>query len=292
MTGLDQEPSLTRSFDGTTIAVRDTGAGDLPLLIVTAVGAGLSVWRDSLSDIVADRRVVSWDLRGLFRSGEPASGRLDPGAHALDAMAAIRSLGIGRFHVAAWSSGGRIALELAAEYPERVASLTLVNSGYGYSLGRLLKLDLAALLPTAAGIARRFAGPLQGAFRTFVSRPEIAGLIRQSGMTAATADTASLVALLRGMAECDTGALLATYHAVAGDPAPHLAREVSAPTLLVAGEHDQFVHLDITEELLRSLPDGRLEMYEDATHYLPIEHPRRLSQDLSSFLRSVEADRH
>jgi pimeloyl-ACP methyl ester carboxylesterase len=290
MIGLEHEPTLARSFDGTMIAVRDMGAGGTPLLIVTAVGAGLSVWHRSLQSIAGDRRVVSWDLRGLFQSGLPASGRLDAGAHALDAMAAVRSLGLRRFHVAAWSSGGRIALELAAEFPERVASLTLVNAGYGHSLGRLLKLDLASLLPTAAGIAKRFAAPLQGAFRGLVSRPEIAGLVRQSGMTAATADTASLVELLKGMASCDTGALLATYQAVAGDPAPQLAARISAPTLLIAGEHDQIVPFDITEELLRHLEDARLEIYDDATHYLPIEHPRALAEDLKSFLAEVEAD--
>ena len=288
MTILEKEPSFARSFDGTMIAVRDTGAGDLPLLIVTAVGAGLSVWRRSLAFIDPERRVVSWDLRGLFDSDPPITDRIDPGAHVLDAMAAVRSLRIGRFHVAAWSSGGRIALELAAEYPERVASLTLVNAGYGYSLARVLRLDLAALLPTAAGIARRFAAPLQGAFRGFVSRPEIAGLARQSGMTAASADTASLVALLKGMAECDTGRLLATYHAVAGDPAPHLAAEISAPTLLIAGAHDQFVARDVTEELVGNLKDVRLETYEDATHYLPIEHPRALAADLQAFTADVE----
>ena len=181
--------------------------------------------------------------------------------------------------------------ELAAEYPERVASLSLVNAGYGHSLGRLVKLDFASLLPTLAGIAKRFAGPLQGAFRTFVSRPEIAGLVRQSGMTAATADTASLVELLRGMASCDTRALLATYQAVAGDPAPELARRIAAPTLLIAGEHDQFTPLDVTEELLDDLETSRLEVYPDATHYLPIEHPEALAADLKTFLAEVESGR-
>jgi pimeloyl-ACP methyl ester carboxylesterase len=109
-------------------------------------------------------------------------------------------------------------------------------------------------------------------------------------MTAATADTASLVDLLRGMASCDTGALLATYQAVAGDPAPQLAAEIAAPTLLIAGQHDQFVPLDITEELLRSLPDARLEIYDDATHYLPIEHPRSLAESLKTFMEEVEAN--
>ena len=109
-------------------------------------------------------------------------------------------------------------------------------------------------------------------------------------MTAATADTNSLVDLLRNMASCDTGALLSTYQAVAGDSDPKLAGRVEAPTLVIAGEHDQFVPLDITEEILANLSDGRLEVFDDATHYLPIEHPRSLAQELKTFMARAEAD--
>ena len=48
--------------------------------------------------------------------------------------------------------------------------------------------------------------------------------------------------------------------------------------------------MDITEEILDNLADGRLEVFDDATHYLPIEHPRSLAHELKTFIARAEAD--
>ena len=43
------------------------------------------------------------------------------------------------------------------------------------------------------------------------------------------------------------------------------------------------------EETAAAIPGARLEVYERATHYLPIEYPARLSDDLGSFLADLPA---
>jgi pimeloyl-ACP methyl ester carboxylesterase len=86
------------------------------------------------------------------------------------------------------------------------------------------------------------------------------------------------------MARCDLGRLLATFEAVVGDSAVDLLADIHAPVLLVAGERDQFTPRAMVEEMERSLPGARLEVYERATHYLPIEYPGRLSDDIRKFL--------
>src|SRR5919106_1348200 len=131
---LEHEPG--RSFDGTMIAARRMGGaaedGDaLPLLVVNAVGATLASWRKVLFDIVRDRPAIAWDQRGLLESGPLASDRLDPGAHAEDAVAVLEHHAVSRCVVASWSNGSRIALELMARYPERIAAATIVSGGYG-----------------------------------------------------------------------------------------------------------------------------------------------------------------
>ena len=282
---LDHEPELVRSFDGTRLAAHVMGEGSkAPLLVVNAVGATLAVWRRALHDVARERRIFAWDHRGLHDSELPRSDRIDAGAHAEDAIAVLDRYGVDKFVMASWSNGSRIALEIAQRYPESVAALSIVNGGYGHTLGRALRrLDLGSLLPTVAGVAKHFAGFIEGPFRGLTSRPELVGLIRQSGMIAATADTTALVDLLRGMASCDTRMLLANYEAVSGDPAPELLSSVQAPTLIVAGENDTFTPRDVSEEMVRAIPGARLEVYERATHYLPIEYPARLSQDLRAF---------
>lgn len=289
---LELEPELIPSFDGTMIAVRRTGsdANDgegLPLLAANAVGASYASLRRVLVDLERQRPVITWDLRGLLDSGPALSPRNDPGAHAEDAMAALEHHGVDRFVLASWSNGSRIAIEIATRYPERVAALALISGGYGHPPGRLLRLELASIIPVIASVAKYFAGPLGTSFRSLIARPELAGLVRQSGMVGATADTAALVDLLKGMASCDLKSLLATFQDVVGDSGAELLGHIQAPTLLVIGDHDQFTSGRMIDEMKRAISDSRTITYEGATHYLPLEFPARLSDDLRKFLAEV-----
>jgi 3-oxoadipate enol-lactonase len=293
MTGLRiEDPQHVPSFDSTTLAVRRSGEGaGAPLLAIPAIGATMVAWARSLVDVGRERQVVSWDLRGLYDSGPPASDRVDAGAHAEDAIAIVDHLRVDRFHLAAWSSGSRIALEIAHRYPERLASLAIVSGGSGHSPGRLLRyLEPQSVLPVLASAAKHFAPPLQGALRALASRPEIGGIIRQSGMIAATADTVVLVELLRGLAGCDLKTLLHLFEEVAGDDGSPLLPSIEAPTLLVVGERDQFTPRRMMEQMARAIPRARLEIYERATHYLPIEYPARLGDELRKFWRDSGLD--
>jgi pimeloyl-ACP methyl ester carboxylesterase len=193
--------------------------------------------------------------------------------------------GAGRFAIVAWSNGVRIALELAHLAPERVSGIAAVCGGYAHSPAAFVQhLDPAALLPPLAGITKHFASLFQGPVRALVNRPEITGVVRQSGLVGANADTVELVGLLRAMASCDLHRLLATYEAVAGDDGRHLLTGVMASTLIVAGERDAFTPRAVSEEMVREMPAARLEIYEGATHYVPFEYPGRLSHDLREFL--------
>ena len=280
-------PQMIRSFDGSMIAARRlSNTENTPLLISNAIGAGLAPWRKVLADIARERAVFTWDHRGLLDSGPPASGRLDPGAQAEDAVAVLDHFAIEECVVASWSNGSRIALELAYRYPERVRALVLVCGSYGHAAYRLIRyLEITSLLPVLSGVAKHFSGYLQGPLRGFIGRPEITGFIRQSGIVGANADTAALVDLLQELAASDLKRLLASYEAVVGDSDPDLLGGIQAPTLIVAGERDQFAPLRIQEEMATAIPTANLEIYERATHYLPLEFPAKLSDDVRRFFK-------
>lgn len=285
----DAEGDVIRSFDGTLLALRLTGDGDrTPVLVCNAIGANLAPWRRVLVDIERERKVVAWDLRGLLGSGPPASDRLEAGAHAEDAIAALDHFGIEDVALLSWSNGSRIALEIAERYPDRVKALVLVCGGFGNPFGRFLRyLELPSILPLVAGVGKHFGASLQAPFRAFASRPEIAGLISQSGMVGPTADNRQLVELLQGIASCDLRTLMAIYEAVVSDGAPEITATIKAPALLVAGERDVFTPLRMQREMTEAMVDARLEIYEGATHYLPIEYPARLSNDMRRFLDEI-----
>lgn len=188
--GLGSESEVVRSFDDTRLAAYRMGADDgVPLLLVNAIGADLRAWRRVLVDVVRERPVIAWDHRGLHGSGRPVSGRLDVTAHTEDGIAVLDHFGVRQCAVLGWSSGTRIALELAGRYPDMVRALILVSGAQGNPLSALLRLELGAALPRLAMAARVVAGPIGAGFRKLAQRPELPGLVRQSGMVGATADT-------------------------------------------------------------------------------------------------------
>ncbi len=287
----DPQPELVESFDGSLLAARQVSdAGATPLLVSNAVGANLAVWRKPLIDVVRSHTCVTWDHRGLLSSPPARTDRRDPGTHAEDALAVLDHFAIDGAFVVGWSNGTRIALEIAQRAPERVAGLVLVCPTYGHGLYDLVRhLDPSPILPLVSSVAKHFAGYMEAPLRRLVERPEITGLIRQSGIVGAEAETEGLLELLRGLVGCDLKAMLATYEAVAGDPSPELLTGIEVDTLLVAGAHDRFAPLWMAERMRREIPNSELEVYERATHYLPLEYPVRLSDDLRSFLKRVES---
>ncbi len=127
---------------GTTIAVDVRGEG-APLLLVHGGGEDASMLASQAESLAhAGHRVVVHDRRGTGRSGRedwPGAGAQQ---HADDAAALIRILELDRPTVVGVSSGGVIALALAARHPSAV--------------GRVVAWEPPALgLMPAAAIAQR-----------------------------------------------------------------------------------------------------------------------------------------
>ncbi len=61
------------------------------------------------------------------------------------------------------------------------------------------------------------------------------------------------------------------------DQLPHLLSEVRVPTLLVWGEHDRLVPVDIGRQYEALLPNARLEIVADAGHVVELEAPEALT---------------
>jgi pimeloyl-ACP methyl ester carboxylesterase len=83
-----------------------------------------------IAERLAGRRpLLAFDLRGRGQSDKPVSG-YGMRQHALDVAAAMRSLGLGPSVVVGHSMGAYVGTALAAEFPDLVAGLVMLDGGY------------------------------------------------------------------------------------------------------------------------------------------------------------------
>jgi aminoacrylate hydrolase len=98
-----------------------------PLILSAGLGGAGAYWRPNLEALAGRHRVILYDQRGTGRSD-----RVLPMDHTVDQMAddvlkLMAALGIERADFVGHALGGAIGLTLAAEAPERLGKLVVVN---------------------------------------------------------------------------------------------------------------------------------------------------------------------
>lgn len=105
-------------------------AGDNELVMLHGLAANLSLWYFGYAPSLSQHfHVTMVDLRGHGRSAMPKAGY---GVEHLadDLLELIDALGIARAHLVGHSFGGAVVAKLASRHPDRVCSLTLIDTRF------------------------------------------------------------------------------------------------------------------------------------------------------------------
>src|SRR6185436_9656247 len=102
------------------------GSGD-PLVFVHGFTLDTRMWDDQWDVFASKYRVVRYDVRGFGRSDLPSGAY----ANYIDLDAVVQHLGLQRPHVVGLSMGCGIAADYAANFPDGLRSLTLIDSTLG-----------------------------------------------------------------------------------------------------------------------------------------------------------------
>ena len=120
--GRDFEAAGVRSF------VREAGDGE-PVVCVHGVPASCFLYRKVLDELAArGLRGVAFDLPGLGLADRPETYDYTWTGLGRFALAAVDELGLGGFHLVVHDIGGPVGFELAAAAPDRVRSLTVLDT--------------------------------------------------------------------------------------------------------------------------------------------------------------------
>ena len=238
-------------------------AGSGPALLLLHGGLGDSGLWEPVVPLLAERfRVIRTDLRFFGRSTGPAAewSWID------DVIGVLDELGIERAALAGLSLGGRLAIEIALEHPERIAALALVAPGLA---------GHPAAPYTEEQEARYDAAEAEGDFDAMLAVDlevwaPLGADERIARLWFATPDANPLPGDI-GPRRPD------------GPPANERLGELSLPTLVVTVSHDPEGFREIGPLIAAAAPNAR-HVELDSDHYVTLREPELVAATLVDFL--------
>ena len=260
-----------------------------PVLLLHGFPDFWYAWRHQLPALAAAGfRAVAPDLRGYNRSEKPPGvGSYRVGRLAGDMAGLIRALGAERAAVVGHDWGGVVAWHLAMHRPEVVERLAVLNAPHPAAFlrelrtpGQMLRSAYAGFfqlpwLPEAVLRAGNFA-LLRRALRAETTRADAFPDGELARYVEAWSQPGALSAMLAYYRAAGRGGLRRQGRR---------ARPVRAPTLLLWGERDPHLRVELTEGLEPWVRELRVERIAEAGHWVMIDAHAHVNRRLVEFLR-------
>jgi 3-oxoadipate enol-lactonase len=252
------------------IAVEHCGSGPL-VLFLHGIGGNRSNWSEQLALFGRTFHAAAWDARGYGASDDYES-ELDFADFAHDVVRVLDHFGAARAHLVGLSMGGRIALDCALRYPDRVASATLASTFAGFSeslspekQAEFLRLRLKPLLE-------------DGKEPVDLAPNVIRGLVGPS------APAAVVERMTQSMAAVRKGSYIKAVKAAARFERSADLPQVRPPTLVVSGEHDKQPLPAAARAMAEKIPGAQFTLIPDAGHLVNLEQPAAFNAAVRAFL--------
>ena len=253
-----------------------------PILLIMGLGGQLLLWPEEFCHALANagHYVIRFDNRDIGLSskiehakrprliraaiakavGLPVKAPYTLDDMARDTVGLLDALNLARVHVVGVSMGGMIGQIVAAKYPQRVDTLTLIMTTSGnprlpqarvslqLKLARRPENDREAIINHSVNIFRLIGSPGYPPDETTLRAKSERSYERSSYRRGVGRQTLAIIA--------------------SGSRVPLLKR-IAAPTLIIHGQQDPLVPVAGAYDLMKHIPGARLEIIDGMGHDLP-----------------------
>jgi pimeloyl-ACP methyl ester carboxylesterase len=249
----------------------DAGAG-APVVLLHGSGPGVSAWANwqkTIPGLAAEFQVLAPDIVGYGATARPDDVHYSLRTWTDHVLRFLDALGLERVSLIGNSLGGRIALALAEEHPDRIARMVLMGSpGVGMTVTEGLK-----------------------ALRGYEPSPKnMRALLLDYFAVDRSIITDDLVRI-RYEASVET---YDAYRAMFFDPrhagndlaiTEAQVRGIRTPALLVHGREDKVVPAEVSWTMVNLLPQADLHVFARCGHWTQIERAAEFTELVAAFLR-------
>jgi pimeloyl-ACP methyl ester carboxylesterase len=283
-------PPLLRMHEvelpGRCVSVLTMGEGP-DMVMIHGLGGAKSSFFDAAAALSREYRVHVLDLPGFGSSSKPIVAPYNASYFARTVLETMDALGIGRAHLVGNSMGGRVALEVGLQRPDRVNGVALLCPAVAFikrafhPIVKLARPELG-LLPHKLG---RFLVERQ--FWSMFADPDA---VDPSVADVVVDEFQRIYASAGGRAAFLTAARNIYLEAPYGKRGfyPRLA-ELQAPALFVWGTHDVLIPAAFRKHVARWLPDAEQIVLEGCGHVPQVERPEETIALLQGFFSEVGA---
>lgn len=263
---------------------RDEGnsADSIPLVLIHGTGSSLFTWDGWVKELGKDFRIIRLDLPAYGLTGPNKTHDYSMEYYAITVRQVLEKLNVKSCYIAGNSLGGGVAWKYAVMYPTLVKKLILVDAaGYpiqsksvpiGFRLARMPIIKNLFLKITPKSIVE---SSLKNVY--FDDSKVTPALVEQFWeMTCREGNRAAFMARMEQSVPQKDASGKAPWEAI---------KTISAPTLILWGEHDMLITLESAKRLHQDLPNDSLIVYPNAGHVPMEEIPSETARDVAYFLK-------
>lgn len=286
MPNLKVEERRITSFDGSDVAYHVVGEGPT-IMLGNGLGGSWRAWKHQIAHLQDRYRFISWDYRGLYRSGPPKDRTaLNIADHVRDALLILDQEKVDRAAFLGWSMGVQVGIELFHVAPERIAAFALINGVAGRPWETVMDMRaMSSVVPRLLGAARTMPAIITAVTRKMVTWPETAGWAKRIGLASRTLDEELWGELADSFKDLDMDVYVQILQRLGDHDAWHVLPTVDVPTLVIAGDRDMFTPRSASERMVKAIPGAELMVVQGGTHYAAVEYPELITLRIEKFLR-------
>jgi len=262
-------PHVNRA--GVNIYYESFGSG-LPLVFLHPWTTNRFIWAFQIMEFARDHRCIAVDHRGHGQSDKPDSG------YALtemadDVVAILDHAGVDKAILIGNSIGGMIAMQTSLSAPQRVLGNLILSSGT----------NIGANAPP------EMAEAMQSDWRGMFS-----GLLDAAVSQRSKADRPEIGTFMEACFRVENNFNEKVFFASVADPGGVFAwniseqlKDISQPTLVIAGEEDGATSIEQNQFIADNIPNAEIKIYPEVGHFCQLEQPLSFNSDLRGFIARV-----
>lgn len=271
-----QPPSQFMELMGMNVHYRDEGplTDTLPIVLLHGTSSFLQTWDACTAEWARSHRVIRMDLPGFGLTGPAASGDYSIEAYVSFLHAFLTKLNIETFYLAGNSLGGSIACSYAAEYPDQVKKLILIDparypitgakGALAFRIAQIPVINNLFKILTPRNIVRKSLEDVYGDKNLVTD--SLVEVYRD--MTIREGNRAAMIARLNMPQASDTAVI----------------KNLSMPALVIWGELDQLIPVAHAYKFQRDLPNDSLVILKGIGHIPMEESPTIVAPMVAGFI--------